>query len=348
MRRIIKIISIATYFIGGYCRFRWSLAFVRFANKEIYRYGRVGRYISKQLSMRFDPNDIRKKINIKFSPLYCSSVGIFGEKYRLNINEHIGWNIYLRGYFDIVPPSLAAAVYKYFNLKGVFIDIGANIGSSSIGLAKKYGVEVVGIDANTTVSGELSTNVSLNHPIKYSAINVAVTSPQHAQAEDFAEIFSSDGNIAATSLVQGWNPSKNRNMRTGLVKLVTADSVLDFLKIQEVALIKIDVEGFESNTIRGLARTLTRFHPIVLFEWRPDIHNTSSSIVPSIKDLFPEDYIFFGVDAHLKSKNIFIIEIAGFNESGIYEDVLAISKKTVKDNKKVSEFIQNKFIKVEL
>jgi hypothetical protein len=47
---------------------------------------------------------------------------------------------------------------------------------------------------------------------------------------------------------------------------MTIDNVVAGLELTNVNFVKIDVEGLEHNVLKGMARTISAFHPVILCE----------------------------------------------------------------------------------
>ncbi|MEM1546066.1 MAG: FkbM family methyltransferase, partial [Candidatus Methanomethylicia archaeon] len=50
------------------------------------------------------------------------------------------------------------------------------------------------------------------------------------------------------------------------VQLATLDDLVESLKLQRVDFIKIDVEGYEVEVLKGMINTLTMFKPVIVME----------------------------------------------------------------------------------
>ena len=155
-----------------------------------------------------DPNRLRNN-GVSLPPLFADVQDVFGAHYILNLNDHIGWNIFLRGYFDPAP-ALFTKLLSAVGHRGVYIDGGSNIGSTSIPVALSE-IEVLGIEASNSTCAELLKNYSLNPQIKATAINAALCSPSQVRENRHSEIFRSEGNFGAGSLFNNWNNCYNHN-----------------------------------------------------------------------------------------------------------------------------------------
>jgi len=147
---------------------------------------------------------------------------------------------------------------KYFNLnKGVFVDIGANIGKYTIMQAKilKEG-KIISIEPESRNFKMLKKNISLNHlnnviPIKIACSDSKGTSNFWLGAE---------GEGTAHSLIKIKDRSKKISTKTDKL-----DNILKKLKIDHADLIKVDVEGVEPKVFLGASKILKK-RPKIIFE----------------------------------------------------------------------------------
>jgi FkbM family methyltransferase len=47
------------------------------------------------------------------------------------------------------------------------------------------------------------------------------------------------------------------------------DTIIEQLHIEALHLLKIDTDGYDGKILTGAAKTLDKFHPVVIFEWHP-------------------------------------------------------------------------------
>lgn len=150
------------------------------------------------------------------------------------------------------------------------IDIGANLGSYSIPIAKdiqdKNGI-VYGFEAQRVVYYQLCGNIFLNRLQNYYAFNAVVT-----DSEDMFEI--PEVNYFANKNIGAFSVDNLFNERLGTKDSLTDASFkvngvkLDNLQLdRSPALIKIDVEGHELSVLNG-AKQFLELHnyPPILFE----------------------------------------------------------------------------------
>jgi len=83
------------------------------------------------------------------------------------------------------------------------------------------------------------------------------------------------------------------NPPEGVLEIRVGDEVLEKAGVTSVALIKMDIEGYEKLALKGLKRTLRRHRPIVEFELTADPKSpVSIKSYDELQSLFPENYEF--------------------------------------------------------
>jgi FkbM family methyltransferase len=177
---------------------------------------------------------------------------IDGITYKLNIAEHNG----LRVYFKVFPIStwqLFNLIEPHFNI----IDVGANIGFYSLNFAKKAS----------------KGNVFSFEPFQY---NYQLLN-QNIELNNFNNIKTYPIALGETTRKANMNNITNKNL--GMVhidlssnndeNLITINTLDNFVKknnSEKIHLIKIDIEGYETNFIKGAINTLTKDYPILFIE----------------------------------------------------------------------------------
>lgn len=172
-------------------------------------------------------------INLYFDSLFCR-------------------NLYMRGHesdeFDFL---------KHFLRVGdIFIDVGANIGAYSLVAAKCVGPTgaVYAFEPHGTTYKRLGENIVQNKFQNVSTLHAAVSDVVGTASFKY----SLDGHDAWNSLT---DPIKGKEFGEETITTVTLDDFCSTknLRADAIRMIKIDVEGWESNVIKG-AKTLLS-HP---------------------------------------------------------------------------------------
>lgn len=150
------------------------------------------------------------------------------------------------------------------------IDVGANLGSYSIPIAKdiqeKKGI-VYGFEAQRIVYYQLCGNVFLNRLQNYHAFNSVVTDSN--AVFNVPEVdYSTNKNIGAFSVDSTYNEMRGLNESLSNSCLKVHGFMLDNLQVNKCpALIKIDVEGHELSVLNGGRKFLEQHnYPPILFE----------------------------------------------------------------------------------
>eukprot|EP00756_Hemistasia_phaeocysticola_P018005 Hpha_TRINITY_DN15568_c1_g5::TRINITY_DN15568_c1_g5_i1::g.109185::m.109185 len=177
------------------------------------------------------------------------------------------------------PNANLMGLEKASGLPGIMLDVGANGGLETIaGLAA--GRKVVAIECLSYAYAYLlkmfqaNDNVTLLHACAGSRL----------EKRDL--ILAQDSSSLLTDAMAGLHKKqrKNRYIAGGAdhesVLTVPLDSIID----EPVAYIKIDVQGFESEVIKGAMKLILKYRPVILYEW--DVHFLKWAVPP----VLPDDY----------------------------------------------------------
>jgi FkbM family methyltransferase len=131
----------------------------------------------------------------------------------------------------------------------VFLDVGANVGLYSLLLASALGSsgQVIAFEPERESFEHLQDNLKLNE-----AGNVRPFQKALGDADGRADLFLRGGNADSTFV---WSPSL-RYAGQQMVHVVQGDGFLERQNLPLPRLVKVDVEGYECNVLRGLRRTL--------------------------------------------------------------------------------------------
>lgn len=124
----------------------------------------------------------------------------------------------------------------------LFVDIGANVGSYTILASAQIGANSIAIEPIPSTYKNLTQNIYVNNiEAKVQSHNIALGSE--------------NGEISFTSSLDTMNHVSNEKSDNDII--VTVSTLDNILKDKSVpALIKIDVEGFETEVLKGASLTL--------------------------------------------------------------------------------------------
>ena len=137
--------------------------------------------------------------------------------------------------------------HRYLKGRDFFVDVGANIGSYSI-WAAELGAEVLALEPAEDTYAALEANVKMNgYPIR--------------------TLRAAAGSICGEMRLTDGKDDKNRLVISGgvLVPMVTVDSIVPGRIVNGI---KIDVEGYELEVLRGCEKSLSeRRIELIQLEW---------------------------------------------------------------------------------
>lgn len=161
-----------------------------------------------------------------------------------------GWKAFLKGKIGW-EPHLLPYIEKYVRPGSVAVDVGAYIGCFTMALAKSVGNKgkVHAFEPQKKVFRELVKNAELNGVRNRIEFHRCALGDTHKTIEMMTAV---EHNEAGTGFGTGGDVVE---MRT-----------LDSFNLQNVSLVKIDVEGNEDSVLDGMKKTIQNNYPIIILE----------------------------------------------------------------------------------
>ncbi len=163
---------------------------------------------------------------------------------------------------------------QFLTKDGVFIDIGAHMGTYSIILSKKC-KQVYAFEAQKSTFDCLNIGISLNNCFNIEPINIALSSEEgtvtlHHVSED------GGGSTIKSDILEC---SGQTILEEETVEMRTLDS----FHLENVEFLKIDVEGAELDVIKGAVETLVNnnFPPFIFEAWADDWYKPNRDLLIS-------------------------------------------------------------------
>lgn len=168
----------------------------------------------------------------------------------------IDWNLIVRGEYE---PGTVSLINRFLRPGGTFVDVGANIGLLSVRAAKKTGSDglVYAFEPDPVNYSRLAWARAANEVPWLLPIPLGV-----GAAPDRARLWnapSGDGGLSSLIALDGFKPA-------GSIEVTSLDTFFRSVEPGRVELVKIDVEGFEEQVVRGASEFLERHRPAIIVE----------------------------------------------------------------------------------
>lgn len=204
-----------------------------------------------------------------------------GFTYPGHLQRWIDWIVYYEGGYELDELELMRELMRD-RPAPVALDIGANVGHHTLYMAS-FCQHVHAFEPYDGVGRCIDEKIARN-----GLQNVTVHRVGMGEHDEELDYYAPKGhNIGTGSFVPGHEASNN--VLLGRLKLVDADAYMDGLALDHVDLVKIDVEGFELSVIRGMARSLARYRPVIVMELA-DATRAQFSSMEAFLTLFPPGY----------------------------------------------------------
>lgn len=172
--------------------------------------------------------------------------GKFKIRYQIpNTIDSVGRELCLNGIYERETINI---LKKHLNQSSVFFDVGANIGSICLPIAKLTGASVHAFEPSDFVFNFLQENVLNNNLPNITLNKVAVYSQHHVTLNFFA----TDQKYGGSSL------SPTYNQHSYEVNSISLDEYCKEKGIDKIDALKIDVQGFEIAVLKGASVLLQK------------------------------------------------------------------------------------------
>ena len=213
----------------------------------------IDRLLAGPLSKR--PDGVAAKILRPDISLYRGSTVRCVERdrirYELDPADYIEWTIYYG-----VERELKSRLYSLVEPGQTVLDIGTNVGEVLLHFGRRVGPRgrAIGFEPNPATLEKCLRNIALNPSSNVEVHGVAIGDrPGQVMLGRPTET-----NAGADRIM-----SDGRGIR---VQVTTLDAFVREQGLDRIDLVKIDVEGFDLNVLRGGEKTIERFRPILFVE----------------------------------------------------------------------------------
>lgn len=280
---------------------------------------KIAVWVSQQRGI---PYRFRKSFIKKLCPHvltnYQFEVDFYGMKYAGNTNDSTDRLFFMFGGCERYMLSMMRDYYKAIGKDDfTFIDIGAHVGNHSLFMSK-YAKQVHAFEPNPQVRDSLNRKINANniknitvHPFGLSNRNASI--PFYVSKEDHL----SCGSFRADH--------DERNEYYGELEVRVGDEVAKQSGINNADIIKIDVEGFERESIEGLRDIIATSRPLIIAEISASTRRSFGS-KDDFESIFPKDYYFYQFSGVSREGDDYKIALFDYNEHGHHLDVIAIPK----------------------
>jgi FkbM family methyltransferase len=233
-----------------------------------------------------------------------------GITYDLDLSQGIDFAIYLANIYE---RQTRAALRRLVAPGSLVLDIGANIGAHTLSLARLVGPagRVLAFEPTDYAFRKLSRNLELNPDLaaRVTAFHCFLTG---ADAEPVPSSIYSSWPLAREEGLHAKH--LGREMRTEAARARSIDSVLAEFAGRPVQLVKLDVDGFECDVLRGASRMLSTMRPVFVMELAPYVLvERGASLEEMLSFFVPNRYGFFDerTDKPLPSTAPALLEMIG-------------------------------------
>jgi FkbM family methyltransferase len=206
-------------------------------------------------------------------------------------------------------------INNYYNTKYAYLDIGANVGLRAVYALSEQRPTVL-FDANPEVCNICKQMMDLNNYSNCKIENVGLSN-KHDQLSFY---------ISSLGYMSSFNREhalQEKIISEILIEVITLDQYLKMHPSINPKIVKIDVEGFEINVLKGAREMLEQYKPCLMIEIL-DTGENRKEIINYLSNYHYEAFYLF-------NKNEGLLEIADANDSRQNHNYLFIADKELKE-----------------
>jgi len=197
-------------------------------------------------------------------------------------DRHIGMSVITFGQYEkVYLENTSQVLHKLTHgddyKKGICLDIGANIGNHALFYSYLF-KKVIAFEPNPVAYKLMESSVLKNQIENIEIIKAGLGS--HKRKESLSVC---NSNLGASSILNDLKTDRAFNME---IEVDVGDDLLqDMLEDRAISFIKLDVEGFEAEALKGLCQTIKRDCPVIAIELNFSTHpETTMEAVEVLRD----------------------------------------------------------------
>jgi FkbM family methyltransferase len=200
-------------------------------------------------------------------------------------SSYIEWKILSEGNYE---PATGDIIRMSLQTGETALDVGANIGVHTLRMAQSVGKtgRVIACEPLPHLQLKLQQNIQLNRFENIVEIVPAALSDYNGRTNMSAEVSS-------------FNQGTGRMDKSGSMEadVFRGDDLLEKIAIENLAMIKIDVEGYEMKVIEGLKQSIRKYMPRIIVEYDAAYWKTCNSSWQDLYDFLNSmQYSFYRID----------------------------------------------------
>jgi len=157
---------------------------------------------------------------------------------------------------------------KYVNKKGIFLDIGSNIGTTLLEAVDNESVEkCIGFEPSSANYSMLMANVGINNLHKKISVHNAGVGEKSDTLSLYLSPSCSGDNRIRSGNPEGFNQSVDKKIES--VPVLSLDEFIDDERKKKVAFMWVDVQGYEYYVLKGAEKLIDQCCPAIQIEYWP-------------------------------------------------------------------------------
>lgn len=235
---------------------------------------------------------------------YYKAQSILGYDYFVKLGDNFSQSNYLNKY-DNIPEIISCSAFCQNEKQPVILDVGAHDGFFCTQLEQT--LKAVPDHLIYAFEPTAPTFVDLHHQVtSLNSRRIKIVPLALSDASEWVSI----SHEARNSMLAQIIPSSGVPRLTGNTFVgasMTLDSFVQKFSLQP-SVLKVDVEGFELNVLRGAKQTLERYSPGICLEWNPETAALTGSSMQAILDIL-SSYRFFYLNDYEGQRLTFTSEV---------------------------------------